>query len=707
VRASEQSRRAERGIYFDAWYPLQHNYHPSLPPRRLRMIDHIESYRGTMLVWAAMGGGALSLPYLEEEAHGPVPPRFRMYGFVNDAEFMAECGRRGIDVFGVVFEHAWEFPAELNDAEDTVLSLNETRDVGTPAWLGMREFWDDRYPKLWRSREHYFPDGVRDADGNEVTDILEECAQRDIYGEPCHALWIECPDREHWNLMMDRNNPVWREYLKAVVRIQIDAGVQGVHFDESEVPITSLQYGGCFCETCMRGFRAYLAELSDAERPPELAGVDLSTFHYGSWLLEQGHDFKSNRESAPLFFDYLRFQRRNISRYFAELADYAREYAASVGRNIRISGNFFHLFDHYFALEPKVDVIVTEMRNTTDRQPSWYRYAAGFGGSKPVVVVENPYGGVVPELVEALEHGRGYDRFRRSLYEAAALGVNMSVPYGAWMGSVIEDAFYPPHDLAVEIQTFLADHEELFGRGPTLAEVAVVFSIESNYRALAAREVMADNRTNEMPEGEQPFGVVCDTLSAAVQPYDVVFFPEGELRPDEPERQDLRRYRTVILPSCSFLTPVQADLVEAFVDGGGHLVVLGDLGLNLDADRRERILAHPSTMTGDVASFSLASLDGAAQLRVTGGGPTDAATTLQAIDAGAALHLIRYDHDEDIDAVAPLDHLELELRVPFDVASCEVVDPHGTTKLSWEATGREVRLRLDAVPLYAIVVLRR
>jgi hypothetical protein len=671
------------------------------------MIDHIESYSGTMLVWAALGGGALSLPYLEEEAFGSVPPRFRMYGFVNDSEFIAECGRRGIDVFGVVFEHAWEFPATLNDAEDEVLSLNETRDEGSAAWLGIREFWNDRYPKLWKPREQYFPDGVRDADGNEVTDILEECAQRDIFGEPCHALWIECPGYEHWNFMMDRNNPVWREYLKAVVRIQIDAGVQGVHFDESECPITSLQYGGCFCETCMRGFRRYLAELSEGDRPAELGDADLETFHYGSWLLERGHDFKSNRESAPLFFDYLRFQRRNIARYFGELADYAREYAASVGRDVRISGNFFHLFDHYFALEPKVDVIVTEMRNTTYRQPSWYRYAAGFGGSKPVVVVENPYGGVVPELVAALEHGQGYDRFRRSLYEAAALGVNMSVPYGAWMGSVIEDAFYPPHGLAVEIQTFLADHEELFGRDPTLAEVAVVFSIESNYRALAAREVMADNRTNEMPEGEQPFGVVCDALSAAMQPYDVVFFPEGELRPDDPERQDLRRYRTVILPACSFLTDAQADLVEAFLAAGGNVLALGGLGTNLDPERLERITAHPGTTSADVAAFSVDSLPGGPQVSVTGGGPTDAAATLQSVARGAALHMIRYDHDEQADEATVLDRLELDVRVPFEVSSCEVVDPHGQAKLEWEADGSLVRLRLRDVPLYTIVVLDR
>ena len=43
-----------------------------------------------------------------------------------------------------------------------------------------------------------------------------------------------------------------------------------------------------------------------------------------------------------------------------------------------VSGNFFNLLAHYYALEPKVDLIITEMHNTRYRQPAWYRYAAGF-----------------------------------------------------------------------------------------------------------------------------------------------------------------------------------------------------------------------------------------------------------------------------------------------------------------------------------------
>ena len=44
------------------------------------------------------------------------------------------------------------------------------------------------------------------------------------------------------------------------------------------------------------------------------------------------------------------------------------------------------------------------------------------------------------------------------------MGANMTVPYGAWMGSRIEDSFYAPHELATEVQAFLADHEDLYSR---------------------------------------------------------------------------------------------------------------------------------------------------------------------------------------------------------------------------------------------------
>ena len=334
----------ERGVYFDAWFPRQHCYHPSLPPRRLRMVDDLVDYRASVLVWSAMGGGSLACRTSSRRRSAPVEPRARFYGFVNDSEFIAECHKHGIKVFGIVFEaQGWEFPVELNDDEDEILALNELRGVGHRDWLGLREFSPNRYPKLWPPFEHYFPGGLVNSDGEQVTDLIDECVARDIHQEPCHAHWVECPDRDHQCFYMDRNNPVWREYLKAVIRIQIDAGVDGIQLDEAELPMGAFQYGACFCKDCMKGFRAYLQALRPSAVDIELDGVDLETFHYGEWLLGAGYDFKDDREATPLFGDYYRYQCRAIKTHFAELADYAREYGRDGGRDVLVSGNFFNL----------------------------------------------------------------------------------------------------------------------------------------------------------------------------------------------------------------------------------------------------------------------------------------------------------------------------------------------------------------------------
>jgi len=687
----------ERGIYFDAWFPRQHCYHPSLPPRRLRMIEDLEACRATALVWSALGGGSISLPYLEQEAWQKIDPRFRLYGFLNDSEFIRHCQDRGIKVFGIVFEvQGWEFPVELSENEDEILSMNELRGVGKRGWAGLREFTQNRYPKLWEPFEHYFPGGLVNSDGQPVTDLLEECASRDIFGVACHSTWVECPDREHYAYLMDRNNPVWREYLKAIIRIQIDAGVAGVQLDEADLPIFATGYGGCFCTDCMKLFRKHLAALPAEELPKELKDTDLQTFHYGSWLLERGYDFKANRETTPLYWDYIRFQRKTIVKYFAELADYIKEYGAAKGREVLVSGNFYYLSPHYYAFEPKADVLITEMDSTSYRQPSWCRYAAGFAGGKPVIVVENPYGGVPPELLPKLKAGTGYDLFRMMNYEAAALGVNMSIPYGAWMGSVIEDSFWAPHELAVEIQDFLADHEsQLYGTS-TYSQTAVAFSVQSSFDYL-----------EEHGSGQRfPFWAAGDQLVAAKQPFDVVMLPEGKLREDSITVGSLGQYRTLILPECRFLTPAQASAVAGFLNRGGRVLAVGDMGLNLENGTRRELLAHPLMLRAtEVRAEDLA------------GGPQvifksapDLAINIHKIgDKQAAIHLIRYDYDEERDEVPVLPRLVLDVRIARPFRMAKAFSPAGEVevRLSFSRDIREMhRIELENVPLYCVVLLQ-
>jgi hypothetical protein len=660
------------------------------------MIEDLEAYHATSLVWSSLGGGSISLPYLEEEAWGRVDPRFRFYGFVNDAEFIQHCQERGIKVFGIVFEvQGWEFPVELNEDESQVLAMNELRGVGKRGWLGLREFTQNTYPKLWKPLEHYFPNGLVNSDGETVTDILEECTSRDIYGEACHSTWVEVPGNEHYAYLMDRNNPVWREYLKAIIRIQIDAGVAGVELDEADLPIFATGYGGCFCKDCMKLFRAYLQALPADELPADLKGADLETFHYGSWLLERGYDFKANRETTPLYWDYIRFQRKTIVGYFGELADYIKEYGRSKGRDVLVSGNFYYLSPHYYPFEPKADILITEMDSTSYRQPAWCRYSAGFAAGKPVIVVENPYGGVPPELLPRLKEGKAYDLFRMMQYEASALGINMSVPYGAWMGSVIEDSFWAPHDLVVEIQDFITKNERLYST-ETLSEAVVAFSVQSAYD-WAERNGSAE---------KFPFWRAADSLIAQKQPFDVVVLPEGVIREDVITADSLAQYRTLILPECTFLTTAQARAIHGFLERGGWVLATGDLGQNLDAAARSALLGHPQLLhTTDVRAEDFA---GGPQVSVDPA-PDLAINVHRISDKEAAVHVIRYDYDEDRDEVPMLSRMRLDVRLSRPFRMVQAFSPTGEVgaRLAFSRDVREMhRIELENVPMYFVALLQ-
>jgi hypothetical protein len=290
-----------------------------------------------------------------------------------------------------------------------------------------------------------------------------------------------------------------------------------------------------------------------------------------------------------------------------------------------------------------------------------------------------------------------------SLYEAAALGANMSVPYGAWMGSVIRDSFHPPHELCVEIQHFLAAHEHLFSTR-TCSETAVIFSIESNFQRVARRDLFADNRVNASRGEIIPFWQVGQTLSDAAQPYDVVFFPDGELRPDTISADRLGQYRTVILPDCHYLTPNQARALHGYLEHGGRLLILGELGINLPGDLRLALLDHERATTRDSEeAFHTAALPQGLQVRIDGA--EQIAIHIQRVKSGAAVHIIRYDYDEAIDRVPPLDRLNLEIRLP-ERFSCVTAHSAGDAPdATLTVEGDLHRIELRNVPLYTIVSL--
>lgn len=720
----------ERGIYFDGWYHDNHCYHPSLPYRSMQMVEDLERYRATILVWSCMGGGSISLPYLEHEAFGEVDPRLRFYGFMNDSEFIAECKKRGIRAMGIVFEvQGWEFPVEISEDGKRMKAFNVLRDGPSDVaeqYYGLNEFSSGKFKGLFRtSLSDYYPDGIWNSDGERVTRLQEEVAARTFRGDPVHAGWVEVKGHSRTCYQTCRNNPVWRSYLKKIMELQIDAGVEGIQLDEAELPITSMGAGGCFCKDCVKQFRMYLKEKREnGTLPQRYETFDLETFDIGQYL----RDCNVNHPTESWTYrDIYEFQMRAVKKHFTELVDHARAYAREkYGREIWMSGNFFTCMPVYYPFENTVDCVITEMDHTLFRQPHWYRYISGFSGSKPVIVAENPYGGVIPQLLDELNRGRGYDLYRLLLLEAAVYGCNMSVPYGGWMGNTIKTGFWPPRDVTEQVQNFLADHDALFSKDSG-AKIMVAYSFPSNYWREVTKKggdqfTDVDSILFYRPVEEQsetasrlPFWEVIQRMSEEQAIYDVRMFGDDELRPDRVNAEDWNQYEMIVLPECTYLTENQCEELERFAETGGRLLLFGKTASN-----RPGWAAHMAELPSVTAAENPASLREAMQSFITafrkmqtGVGQitieTERGEDRAAIGAHThrsgetcCLQLLNYRYSKDADRVLPIEHVKIRLRT--DRTRADAIDLNGDP-IPIETAAQDGMLTIDipSLPLYAAI----
>jgi len=715
----------ERGLYFDAWPKHNHCYHPSLPLRNLQMIEELERQHATILVWSAMGGGSISLPYLEHEIFGPVDPRMRFYGHMNDSEFVEECNKRGIKVFGIVFEvQGWEFPAVIDEKTGELkrfnlhAQLDENHD-----WYGLREFGQDKYPNLFRtSLKDYYPDPIINSDGEVVTDLWEECASRMRDGSPVHARWVEVKDHAQQCYQVCRNNPVWRDYLKKIMSMQIDGGVPGIQLDECELPMTSIGSGGCFCKDCMKQFTAFIKEKKAAGRlGPQWDGIDLDTFNYKDFLNDGGYDYP---RADPLFDDYWEFQMYAVRKHFTELADFAKEYAKEkYDRDVMISGNFYNFNPVYYSIEPKVDVLITEMEHTLFRQPQFYRYVAGFANGKTVIIAENPYGGIIPKLVELLDKGKGFDLYRIFLLEASMYGCNMSVPFGSWMGNTIKDSFYPPRALTAQVQDFLYEHEKFYPKTKVKGP-AVLYAFGSYYLRGANHggngvqdnfDNLADVTTSDWYDPDDPhlpFWDIIREMSFKNAMYDVMMMPDDRLRPDDMTAEWLEPYPMVILPDCYEVTAKQADLLRDYAAKGGKVLVYGRLAegttLAEDLAKYENVTFVAANDDPEAAMEAYNAAFDAMYAPIASVICDDTRLGIQRFDNDGEtfVHLLNYGYNPSTDTTAAIEEVTLTLRDVCGKPKLYTLDGV-VPDLSYVVDGDTMKITLGDVGLYTVIAIEK
>ena len=135
------------------------------------------------------------------------------------------------------------------------------------------------------------------------------------------------------------------------------------------------------------------------------------------------------------------------------------------------------------------------------------------------------------------------------------------------------------------------------------------------------------------------------------------------------------------------------------------MLLMGGLGANLAQQERNAILNHQGTrQLENGTGFDLAWLPFGLQLRAAV--PVNIAINLQRVEAGVAIHLLRYDYQSEQDKVPTSDELALKLRLPGNFSSAEVFSPGEPPQLRLEVSDDLHRLGLKNVPLYSIVLLK-
>lgn len=581
----------QKGIYFMGWQRDMWNYHPSLPMKNMQMVEDICDMHGNMLTWSCLGSGAIGLPYLDREANEEIPPRMRLYGYMNDKEFCEECKKRGIKVFSVLWKaQLWEFGAEFNEDETKLLSLNILRNASNNhKYVGMRELSTDQYPHIFESMKKYFPDGLKDYQGNNVDDFLDEFKAVSLEGRDILSAWLMAPEHDHKCYTPCSNKESYLAYMKRDVEMMIDAGAGGLHIDEYDTQKHVLHNAGCFCNECMEKFNTYLQK-NHIILPED---ADRKQFNYRKYLLDKGYKdenllaFNSNyRWEIPLYRDFVNMQMDSIEWVVRELSIHAKAYAEKRGNNdFPVTANLFQCFPISWKCKKYLDILSGEKTNLTLRQDGWYKYAFGWLNGKECCFVEDP-NAYVRDMVTDIKNGIN-DRCILFLLEPLAHGFHIAFPYGSWLQNQVKDAFWPDLRMMKRLGAWLDEKAHLFPENP-VADIAVVYDLNSAYENLwtepsdkhtaTYNKVQRVDLTDVAELGTQgafsadgafeEFFELIQELSDSNILYNVIYeSPDEKLT-----LEALRKYKTVVVPDAFFMDEETAHVLNEYWENGGETI---------------------------------------------------------------------------------------------------------------------------------------
>ncbi|MEM9459317.1 MAG: hypothetical protein AAGF11_34375 [Myxococcota bacterium] len=280
-----------------------------------------------------------------------------------------------------------------------------------------------------------------------------------------------------WN-WQSHHGPDFTAWLEYQVDRLLFAPVTHIMIDsQTSATRTALWLGGDFSPHSMAGFAEYLAEQYTADELSGLGILDITTFDYRTYLLDQGYDLSSYMSNAysvpsrtPLYEDFVYYQRQRLNEVMEEVLTAINDKAPGVP----VGATTSMMEARGYVDSDRLDYLAGELSHTLGplsevpfNPITHYKAAEAVG--KTLILFPYPQAWQEIRAASAPRHARTW------VAQAYAMGAIFTIPGNIWVGG--SETWDPGAENFYDVYQFVRAREGLLDGYRAVSNVGLVYAV--------------------------------------------------------------------------------------------------------------------------------------------------------------------------------------------------------------------------------------